>query len=49
MFGCMGERLEITYHAYNWECYAEGACKAIEYLNGKGPGLYLMEDVVKDK
>lgn len=49
MFGCMGERLEITHHAYNWECYAEGACKAIEYLSSKGPGLYLMEDVVKDK
>lgn len=49
MFGCMGERLEITHHAYNWECYANGACKAIEYLNGKGPGLYLMEDVVKGK
>lgn len=49
MFGCMGERLEITHHAYNWECYAEGACKAIEFLSSKGPGLYLMEDVVKDK
>ncbi|MBK5245847.1 MAG: 4-hydroxy-tetrahydrodipicolinate reductase [Peptostreptococcaceae bacterium] len=49
MFGCMGERLEITHHAYNWECYAEGACKAIEYLSSKGPGLYLMEDVVMDK
>lgn len=49
IFGCMGERLEITHHAYNWECYAEGACKAIEYLSKKGPGLYLMEDVVNDK
>ena len=49
VFGCMGERLEITHHAYNWECYAEGACKAIEYLSKKGSGLYLMEDVVNDK
>jgi len=49
IFGCMGERLEITHHAYNWECYAEGACKAIEYLSNKGPGLYLMEDVVKGR
>jgi len=49
IFGCMGERLEITHHAYNWDCYAEGACQAIEYLSNKGPGLYLMEDVVQDK
>lgn len=49
IFGCMGERLEITHHAYNWDCYAEGACKAIEFLSSKGPGLYLMEDVVADR
>lgn len=49
IFGCMGERLEITHHAYNWECYANGACKAIEYLSKKSPGLYLMEDVVNDR
>ena len=25
-FGGMGERLEITHHSYNWECFARGAC-----------------------
>lgn len=49
LFGCMGERLEISHHAYNWDCYAAGACKTIEFLYGKEPGYYLMEDVVNEK
>ncbi|MDO4745891.1 MAG: 4-hydroxy-tetrahydrodipicolinate reductase [Bacillota bacterium] len=46
IFGCMGEKLEISHDAYDWRCYAEGACDAIEYMAGKGPGLYSMEDVI---
>jgi len=46
IFGCMGERLEITHDAFDWSCFAEGACDAAEYMAGKGPGLYTMEDVI---
>lgn len=47
MFGLMGERLEITHHAYNWECFARGACEGVLFLKDKGPGLYGMKDVLK--
>lgn len=47
IFGCMGERLEITHHSYNWECYARGACDAVLYLRDKDPGLYKMHDVIQ--
>ncbi|MDD2494589.1 MAG: 4-hydroxy-tetrahydrodipicolinate reductase [Tissierellia bacterium] len=47
MFGLMGERLEITHHAYNWECFARGACEGALFLKDKGPGLYEMKDVLK--
>lgn len=47
MFGLMGERLEITHHAHNWECFANGACKAAEFLEGKGPGFYTVKDVLR--
>ncbi|SHJ13400.1 4-hydroxy-tetrahydrodipicolinate reductase [Lutispora thermophila] len=47
MFGLMGERLEITHHAYNWECFAQGACEAAAFLYGKEPGLYTIKDVLK--
>lgn len=46
MFGLMGERLEITHHAHNWDCFASGACNAALYLQGKGPGLYSVKDVL---
>ena len=45
-FGCMGEMMEISHHAYNWECYARGACDAAVYMAGHGTGLYTMEDVI---
>ena len=41
-FGGMGERLEITHHSYNWECFARGAA----YLDGKAPGFYSIKDVL---
>ena len=46
IFGCLGERLEITHHSYNWECYARGACDAARFLCGKAPGLYAMKDIL---
>ncbi|WP_330400282.1 4-hydroxy-tetrahydrodipicolinate reductase [Tepidibacter mesophilus] len=46
MFGLMGERFEITHHAYNWDCFAKGACKCITYLYQKEAGLYSVEDIL---
>lgn len=40
IFGGMGERIELTHHSYNWECYAKGACDAIEFMVKKEAGLY---------
>ncbi len=45
-FGFMGERLEITHHSYNWECFARGACDCAAYLADKGPGFYTIRDVL---
>ncbi|KOR24857.1 4-hydroxy-tetrahydrodipicolinate reductase [Clostridium sp. L74] len=46
MFGLMGERLEITHHAHNWECFANGGCQAALFLKDKKPGIYSMKDVL---
>ncbi|MEF9940818.1 MAG: 4-hydroxy-tetrahydrodipicolinate reductase [Lachnospiraceae bacterium] len=45
-FGGMGERLEITHHSYNWECFARGACDCATYLKGKPAGFYTIKDVL---
>ena len=45
-FGGMGERLEITHHSYNWECFARGACDCAAYLKNKEPGFYTIKDVL---
>lgn len=45
-FGCMGEMMEISHHAYDWECYARGACDAVLYMADRGPGLYTMDEVI---
>lgn len=46
LFGLMGERLEITHHAHNWKCFAEGAVESAEFLRDKGPGFYTVKDVL---
>ena len=45
-FGGMGERLEITHHSYNWECFARGACDCAAFLKDKEPGFYTIKDVL---
>lgn len=45
-FGGIGERLEITHHSYNWECFARGACDCAAFLAGKNPGFYTIQDVL---
>lgn len=52
VFGCMGEKMEISHEAYDWRCYALGACDAALYMyeqmsrEGGGAGVYTMEDVI---
>ena len=46
IFGAAGERMEITHHAYNWECYARGACDAVKFIADRPAGFYTMADVV---
>ena len=45
-FGGMGERLEITHHSYNWECFARGACDCAAFLKDKAAGFYTIKDVL---
>lgn len=45
-FGGMGERLEITHHSYNWECFARGACDCAAFLAEQKPGFYTIKDVL---
>lgn len=46
MFGLLGERLEITHHAHNWKCFAEGALDCAAFLEGKTAGYYGVKDVL---
>jgi len=46
LFGGMGERLEITHRASSRDTFAYGALRAAEWVAGKPPGLYDMQDVL---
>jgi len=50
LFGCQGEMFQITHDAYDWRCYAIGACDAVLYLGARHaagePGSYTMFDVI---
>jgi 4-hydroxy-tetrahydrodipicolinate reductase len=46
IFGMLGETLELRVAASNRDCYAQGALLAAEWLIGKPPGLYGMNDVL---
>jgi 4-hydroxy-tetrahydrodipicolinate reductase len=41
-----GERVEITHRASSRETFARGAVRAALWLDGRGPGLFDMEDVL---
>ncbi|MCF0144356.1 MAG: 4-hydroxy-tetrahydrodipicolinate reductase [Firmicutes bacterium] len=51
IFGCQGEMFQITHDAYDWRCYAIGACDAILYLGDRAAegkaGSYSMFDVIE--
>ncbi len=46
IFGMLGETIELRVAATNRDCYAQGALLAAEWLVGKPPGLYGMNDVL---
>jgi 4-hydroxy-tetrahydrodipicolinate reductase len=46
LFADAGERLELTHRASSRETFASGALRAAEWLQGRLPGLYDMEDVL---
>ena len=46
VFGMLGETLELRVAATSRDCYAQGALLAAEWLVGKKPGLYGMNDVL---
>jgi 4-hydroxy-tetrahydrodipicolinate reductase len=46
IFGMLGETIELRVAATNRDCYAQGALLAAEWLIGKPPGLYGMNDVL---
>jgi 4-hydroxy-tetrahydrodipicolinate reductase len=45
-FALAGERVEITHRATDRITFARGALRAAEWLAGRPPGLYAMEDVI---
>ena len=46
-FAGIGERLEITHRATSRDTFAQGALRAAQWLIGKKPGLYTMQDVLE--
>jgi 4-hydroxy-tetrahydrodipicolinate reductase len=46
MFTGPGERLELTHRASSREIFARGALRAAQWVMGKPPGLYSMQDVL---
>ena len=48
-FGALGERIELTHKAHSRETFAKGAVVVARFLQGKGPGLFDMQDVLQIK
>jgi len=49
LYAGKGERLEITHRAHSREAFAQGAIKAIEWINGKEKsGIYSMEEMMRE-
>ena len=46
VFGCAGERLELTHKAENRAAFATGVVAAARFLKGRAAGLYTIEDVI---
>jgi len=49
LYAGKGERLEIIHRAQSREAFAQGALKAIEWINGKErSGIYSMDDMRRE-
>jgi 4-hydroxy-tetrahydrodipicolinate reductase len=46
IFAAAGERLELTHKASSRDTFALGALRAAQWVAGKKPGLYDMQDVL---
>lgn len=46
IFAALGERVELSHRASSRETFAEGALRAAEWVLGKPPGRYDMQDVL---
>ena len=46
VFGCAGERLELTHKAESRAAFATGVVAAVRFLKGRAPGFYTIEDVL---
>jgi 4-hydroxy-tetrahydrodipicolinate reductase len=46
VFGCAGERLELTHKAESRAAMATGVIAAVRFLKGRAPGFYSIEDVL---
>ena len=46
MFAGMGERVEISHRASSRMTFASGAVRAAQWVNGREPGVYTMQDVL---
>ncbi len=46
LFALDGERIEITHKASNRGIYVAGALRAAQWIEGRAPGLYDMQDVL---
>jgi 4-hydroxy-tetrahydrodipicolinate reductase len=46
IFAGTGERLELTHRAASRETFAKGALRAAQWIVGRPPGFYSMQDVL---
>jgi len=46
VFGCNGERLELTHKAESRAAFATGVVAAARFIRGRAPGFYTIEDVL---
>lgn len=47
VFATPGERVELTHKASSRETFAQGALRASQWVLGRAPGLYSMQDVLQ--
>lgn len=45
---CAGQQIALSHEAFDRSLFAEGALTAAKFLLGRMPGLYNMEDVIKN-